>query len=150
MKQARKANEILKSQQVRMQFRFALPGLSNGNSYEVFSKQFETLFNTSLTLKQEQINEQTDIQSLVCSLYLIVGQQNKVSKYLGRTTSTISSHMKKGKAELILNTFHDIVNVLNSLEQNTADHQIATLQKNIRHEITNRLQEYFPWERSSK
>ena len=67
--------------------------------YHFFRSQFETLLNTILKLQQDQINEQTDIQSLVCSLFLILNQQNKVSHYLDRSASTVSSHMKKGKCE---------------------------------------------------
>lgn len=148
MKHARLANEYLKKQQNRGQFRFALPESPGNVGYEIFNKQFETLFNTSLLLKQEQINEQTAIQSLVCSLYLILEQQNKVSQYLGRTTSTISSHMKNGKIEVILNTFNDIVHVLKSLEVSGEEGQNEELQANMRKKITKHLHDYFPLERS--
>ena len=149
MKQARLANDYLKNQQNRMQFRLELPPLLEEKGFQVYSKQFETLLNTSLTLKQEQINEQTEIQSLVCSLYFMLGQQNKVSKYLGRTTSTISSHIKNGKTDVILNAFYNIVDVLNSLETKQAYRQTDELQTNIRQNVTNRLQDYFPKERRS-
>ncbi|MFB4473092.1 hypothetical protein ACDI16_09080 [Oceanobacillus caeni] len=146
MKHARNANDYLKKQQNRLLFRFELPGLSDEQGFTVFSKQFETLINTSLTLKQEQINEQTQIQSLVCSLYLILGQQNKISQYLDRTTATISNHMKKGKTQVILNTFYDIVNVLDSLEAHDKYHLTDKLQTTIRQHVLNHLQNYFPKE----
>ncbi|AOV07736.1 hypothetical protein [Sporosarcina ureilytica] len=146
MKQARVANELIKKQQNRVQFRFELHGTPDKSGFEIFNKQFETLLNTSLTLNQEQINEQTDIQSLVCSLYLIVGQQNKVSQYLGRSTSTISSHIKNGKADMILNAFYDIAHVLESLEENDGEGQSNKLQTNIRKNIITRLHDYFPLE----
>lgn len=147
MKQAKMANDFLKNQQNRIQFRIELPPLSGEKGFEVYSKQFETLLNMSLTLMQEQINKQTEIQSLVCSLYLMLGQQNKVSKYINRTTSTISTHMKKGKTDVILNAFYNIVNVLNSLEVGQVDHQTEELQTSIRQNVTNHLQDYFPKER---
>lgn len=147
MKQARLANDFLKKQQTRGQFRFALPASPNETGFEVFNMQFETLFNTSLSLKQEQINEQTAMQSLVCSLYLVLGQQNKISQFLGRTTSTISSHMKNGKIELIINTFNDIVHVLESLETNKKEGKTDELQTNMRKKIINHLHAYFPPER---
>ena len=75
----------------------------------MFRSQFETLLNAILSLQQNQINEQTDIQSLVCSLFLILNQQNKVSKYLDRSASTVSSHMKKGKCDNIISAFTDIL-----------------------------------------
>ena len=120
MKQARYSNDMLKQQeQHRAQFNFELDDFSSKKSlegYHLFRSQFETLLNAILKLQQDQINEQTDIQSLVCSLFLILNQQNKVSHYLGRSASTVSSHMKKGKCDSIISAFTDIVNVLNSLQ----------------------------------
>lgn len=145
MKQARSANDFLKRQQNRIQFRFELSHSQGANGFEVYNNEFETLLNTVLALKQEQINEQTELQSLVCSLYLMLGQQNKVSKYLGRTKPTISSHMKNGKTDIILNAFHDIVKVLTSLE--TDNHLVNDLQSNIRNNVNSRLQIYLPKER---
>ncbi|WP_040981150.1 hypothetical protein [Oceanobacillus jeddahense] len=148
MKQARNANDHLKKQPNRLLFHFELPPLSDGHGFTVFSKQFEALINTSLTLKQEQINEQTEIQSLVCSLYVMLGQQNKVSEYLGRTTATISHHMKQGKTHLILNAFYNIVKVLDSLGVQDRQAQTDKLQENIRQNIRKHLPDYFPKERS--
>lgn len=148
MKQARNANDYLKKQQNRLLFRFALPRLSDKQGFTVFSKQFETLINTSLTLKQVQINEQTDIQSRVCSLYLMLGQQNKVSKYLGRTTGTISHHMKQGKTQVILHAFNDIVRVLDLLGTQKNEQRLTDkLQSTIRNNIMNHINDYFPRER---
>ncbi|GAB2575624.1 hypothetical protein [Gracilibacillus alcaliphilus] len=146
MKQARNANDYLKRQPNNTLFRFELPSLSTKQGFTVFNKQFETLINTSLTLKQEQINEQTDIQSLVCSLYLIVGQQNKVSQYLGRTTATISTHIKKGKTPVILHAFYDIVKTLDSLESQEKPPLTDKLQTNIRQHVRNHLNDYLPKE----
>lgn len=150
MKQAREANDFLKKQQNRNQFHFQLLNESNEASAEgfhAFSSQFETLLNAILTLQQNHLNEQTEIQSLVCSLFLILGQQNKVSHVLGRSKSTVSSHIKNGKADAILRAFYDIVQVLNSLE---ADRQLSPyrandpLQKNIQQIVRNLLPDYFP------
>ncbi|MBP2078267.1 hypothetical protein [Oceanobacillus polygoni] len=147
MKQARNANDYLKNQQNRLLFRFSLPRLSDKQGFTVFCEQFETLINTSLNLKQVQINEQTEMQSLVCSLYLMLGQQNKVSKYLERTTATISHHMKQGKTQVILHAFYDIVKVLDSL--NTQDNYRLTdkLQTTIRNNVINDINDFFPKER---
>ncbi|GIO22705.1 hypothetical protein [Oceanobacillus sp. J11TS1] len=147
MKQARNANDYLKKQQNRIQFRFAIPRLSGNEGFTAFSRQFETLLNTSLTLKQEQMNEQTGIQSLVCSLYFMLGQQNKVSQYLERTTATISHHIKQGKTHVILNTFYDIVKVLDSLDAQNKYRLIDQLQTNIRQHVIRHLNDYFPKER---
>ncbi|MCG7334442.1 hypothetical protein MHZ95_03995 [Sporosarcina sp. ACRSM] len=150
MKQAREANDFLKKQQNRAQFHFQLADFPNEKSPEGFNAygiQFETLLNVILTLQQEQMNEQTEIQSLVCSLFLILAQQNKVSHCLGRSASTVSSHMKKGKTDAILHAFQNVVNVLDSLE---TDHKLnpssasKLLQRNIRQIVSNQLDDYFP------
>lgn len=144
MKQARSANHYLKGQRNRALFHFALPPLSDDEGFTAFGKQFETLINTNLTLQQEQMNEQTEIQSLVCSLYLILGQQNKISQYLGRTTATISNHMTKGKTQVILTAFEDMVNVLDSLGAQGKSHQIDKLQTNMKQHVIHHLNDYFP------
>ncbi|MDX8046199.1 hypothetical protein SH601_09370 [Gracilibacillus sp. S3-1-1] len=144
MKQARNANDYLKKQQNRSLFHMALPNVSDKHGWNTFSKQFETLINTSFRLKQEHINDQTNIQSLVCSLYLIFGQQSEISQYLERTKGTISHHMKQGKTQVILQAFHNIVELLDSLEV-SAEYQLTDmLQKNIRYHVMNHLQDYFP------
>ncbi|GGB31664.1 hypothetical protein F3157_03955 [Virgibacillus dakarensis] len=149
MKQARQANDYLKNQSNRSLFRFALPRSQREQGYTAYSEQFEALINTDLTLKQEHMNEQTDIQSLVCSLYLILGQQNKVSQYLGRTTATISHHIKQGKTQVILQAFDDMVKVLGSLGAPDEAFLADKLQSNIRRHINHHLGDYFPVERSS-
>ncbi|WP_080874459.1 hypothetical protein [Oceanobacillus timonensis] len=147
MKQARNANDYLKKQMDRWLFRFALPDSSNEQTFTAFSRQFETLINSNLMLKQEQINEQTAIQSLVCSLYFILGQQKKVSQYLKRTTATISHHMKQGKTQVILRAFEDIVKVLDSLGTQEKQRLTDKLQTNMRQQISQHLPDYFPEER---
>ena len=154
MKQARYSNDFLKQQeQNRNQFKFELDDFSSNKSHEgyhLFRSQFETLLNAILRLQQNQINEQTDIQSLVCSLFLILNQQNKVSKYIGRSASTVSSHMKKGKCDDIISAFTDIVSVLNSLSPNSivdsgSNQQVMNeqLQNNIKQIVSANLDDYF-------
>ncbi|WP_130859928.1 hypothetical protein [Gracilibacillus phocaeensis] len=149
MKQARQANDYLKNQANRNLFRFALPRSQAEQGYTVYHEQFESLINTSLTLKQEHLNGQTDVQSLVCSLYLILGQQNKVSQYLGRTTATISHHIKQGKTQVILQAFDDMVKVLGSLEETDKTFLMDKLQSNMKQQIRHHLDAYLPKEGSS-
>ena len=144
LKQARKANESAKNETDKMQFRFQLSQSTASQGFEVYYEQFETLLNMNLSLLQELMNEQTEIQSLVTSLYLMLGQQNKVSEHLGRTTSTISTHMKNGKTPIILSTFQSIISVLSSLEMEKVENQTDELQKNIRQNITQRLHRFLP------
>jgi hypothetical protein len=154
MKQARRSNDLLKLQeQNRDQFNFNLDFKGNKplEGYQLFRSQFETLLNAIFRLQQNQINEQTEIQSLVCSLFLILNQQNKVSNLLGRSASTVSSHMKKGKCDNIIRAFTDIVSVLNSLHStskvDSESIQIVMneqLQNNIKQIVSNNLHDYFP------
>lgn len=150
MKQARHANDTLKQEgQPRGQFNFELANFINEDSpegYHLFRSQFKTLLNTIIKLQQEQLNDQTDIQSHVCSLYFILNQQNKVSHYLDRSKSTVSTHMKKGKCESINSAFNDVVKVLNSLQPESEHNQQAInnqLQQNIKRIVSNRLADYF-------
>ena len=55
--------------------------------------------------------------------------------------------MKNGKADVILDTFYNIVDVLNSLEMGPVNDQTEVLQFNIRQNVNNRLQVYLPKER---
>lgn len=151
MKQARHANDILKQQkQNRDQFSFELTNSLQKKSFEedhFFRSQFETLLNAILKLQQDQMNDQTNTQSLVCSLFLILNQQNKIAHYLDRSASTVSSHLKKGKYESIMDAFNDIVKVLTSLELKSIYNSELTheqLQQNFKRMISDRLTDYFP------
>ena len=150
MKQARHANDMLKQQERnRDQFNFVLADFVNEKSvegYHFFRNQFETLLNRILKLQQDLINEQTEIQSLVCSLFFILNQQNKISHYLNRSASTVSSHIKKGKCELIMSAFNDVVTVLSSLQPEIEDNQQIInnqLQQNIKRIVNDQLTDYF-------
>lgn len=122
VKQARTANDSIKQAQNRPQFIFEMDqflpdGTSDSFAYNQFRYEFETLMNSLLQLQQQYIKNQTEIQEAVCSLYFILQQQKAVAKVLGRTAPTISSHYKKGNSDEILNSFADIVDILNSLEK---------------------------------
>lgn len=136
---ARSANKRLIEQQSKTQFRFeaAYPLTSRD-----FGNSMEILLNTNANLQQALIDSQTKIQSLVCSLYLILGRQNKVSEYLGRTTSTVSTHMKQGNTELVLDAFYAIVEVLDEL--GSVREPTEDLQATIRKNIADRLEYYLP------
>lgn len=150
MKQARYANDMLKKQeQTRDQFYFELADFLNEKTFEgyhFFRGQFETLLNAILKLQQDQINEQTDIQSLVCSLFIILNQQNKISHFLERSASTVSSHMKKAKCESIMGAFNNVIKVLSSLQPESEHKQQVInelLQQNIKRVVNDQLDEYF-------
>ncbi|EKN65441.1 hypothetical protein BABA_19921 [Neobacillus bataviensis LMG 21833] len=118
IKQARYANDLLKQESNRPLFKFELDQFyTSPFLYNQFRNEFESLFNTILYLQYGLIKEQTNIQELVCSAYLILQQQKAVGTLLGKTPPTISSHFKKGKSVEILGSFHEIINILNSLQE---------------------------------
>lgn len=150
MKEARYANDVLKQQKKnREQFNFGLANFLSEEQLEndhSFNNQFETLLNTILKLQQDQVNDQTSIQALVCSLSLFLNQKNKVSHYLNRSASTVSGHIKKGKYESIIEAFDNIVKVLISLPpKGTFNEDLINnqLQQNIKRIISSRLDDYF-------
>jgi hypothetical protein len=151
IKQARYANDKLKLAQNRSQFKFELDqfypiDVHNSFTYNQFRKEFDKLINILVNLQQKFIRNQTDIQSLVCSLYLILKQQKVIGKLLGRTAPTISSHIKNGNSVEILGTFSEIINVLHSLQEKayrtSADNPQETnkkLTKSIRNHLLDNL-----------
>jgi hypothetical protein len=122
VKQARYANDLIKQEKNRTLFKFELDqfypsDVNYSLPYNQFRNEFEKLINTLLNLQLKFIRSQTDIQEVVCSLYLILEQQKAVGKLLGRTAPTISSHFKKGNSEEILDTFSKIISILHSLQE---------------------------------
>ncbi|MEH7075698.1 hypothetical protein [Neobacillus drentensis] len=122
VKQARYANDQIKQEKNRLLFKFELDqfypeDLNYRLPYHQFRNEFETLINALLNLQLKFIRNQTDIQELVCSLYLILNQQKAVGKLLGRTAPTVSSHLKKGDSEEILDTYSKIISILHSLQE---------------------------------
>lgn len=143
MKQARNANDYLKQQKHKGMFRFELPPVSNIENVPVKNEPFERLINSNIMLSEELMESQTDIQSYVCSLYLILAQQNKVSDYLQRTTATISHHIKQGRTQIILDAFHDIIKVLTSFSVEVNSSAIDQLQGNIKQDVSRQMEAYF-------
>jgi ABC-type transporter Mla subunit MlaD len=141
MKQARNANDYLKQQKHKGLFRFELSSTPTSN------EAYQHLINSNMVLAEELMDSQTDIQSLVCSLYLILTQQNKVSDYLQRTTATISHHMKQGRTQVILDAFHDMIKVLNSFSGEVNGPAINQLQENIKQDVSRQLEAYFQIEK---
>ncbi|MEH7502667.1 hypothetical protein V7152_11725 [Neobacillus drentensis] len=122
VKQARYANDQIKQEKNRTLFKFELDqfypsDVNYSLPYNQFRNEFEKLINTLLNLQLKFIRSQTDIQEVVCSLYLILKQQKAIGTLLGRTAPTISSHFKKGNSEEILDTFSKIISILHSLQE---------------------------------
>ena len=98
-----------------------------------------TLLNRVLKLQHALNKQQTDVQRLVCSLYLVFEKQNAVAELLKRSAPTIYSHFKKGHSELVLGSYHEIATVLASLEEKEFAKSVETktrlLEDNIRNHI---------------
>ncbi len=123
VKQARMANDDIKKKSNRQQFSFELDNVSNGKLVNTFLQvdenyryEFETLFNLLLRYQHTFIEKQTELQHLICSLFLILNQQKRIAAFLGKSPATISSHYKKGNCEEILAACNEIQTVLISLQ----------------------------------
>ncbi|MDQ0411879.1 hypothetical protein [Mesobacillus stamsii] len=134
VKQARIANEHLKKQKDRESFFF----LTDGRQPE-----HQILMNGMLSLQNVLITHQTDIQRLVCSLYLIYGKQKAVADILGRSAPTVYSHFKKGHSEQVLKSFQDIVSVLESLQRRNYADSENSVEVKIKDDIKSQLREVF-------
>lgn len=138
IKQAREANESLKNEAAnRAQFRFYL----NEKQTEI-----QTLINSLLILERKLINEQTDIQRLVFSLFTIFNQQRKVASSLNKSPSTISSHFKKGSGEELLMIYNNLISVMQSLQvkafpDSKPNHE--SLQNSIRSHLQEHINELY-------
>jgi hypothetical protein len=138
VKQARNANDHLKKQKDRESFQFQL------NDDE---PSLQILINGMLMLQHVLRSQQTQVQRLVCSLYLIYGKQNAVAELLDRSAPTVYSHFKKGHCEQILRSFRDIVSVLDSRQAkefpDTGSIQTKNLEDLIRTNIKSQVQDIF-------
>lgn len=138
VKQARDANEYLKKQKDRESFHF--------QSIDIEPELLD-MMNGVLSLQHVLSAQQTEIQRLVCSLYLIYGKQNAVADLLGRSAPTVYSHFKKGHSEQIFQSFREIVGVLESIEAKSFPdlklHRENVIQTNIKNDIKGQVREVF-------
>lgn len=138
VKQARMANDCLKDQRERETFLF------KGHDH---APELLTLLNGMLKLQHVVNGHQTEIQRLVCSLYLVYERQNAVAEILKRSAPTIYSHYKKGNSEHLFRSYREMAGVLDSLQtkefgglvNNNAD----LLEEKIRMELKERAREIF-------
>jgi hypothetical protein len=138
VKQARTANDTLKKQKDRESFCF------EGNNQ---NPELQTLLNGMLTLQHALDIQQTEVQRLVCSLYLVYEKQNAVAELMKRSAPTIYSHFKKGHSEQVLGSYRAIANVLDSLHakefEQLEKHQTKILEENIRSNIKGQIKKFF-------
>lgn len=140
VKQARLSNEIIKKQKDREAFRFQ-------NDETPTNSEYMSLINGMLKLQHALAMEQTEVQSLVCSLYLVYEKQNTVAKLLDKSAPTIYSHVKKGHCEQIIDSYHEIVHVLESIQDRVlkfdAQNNARLLEKGIQEHIRARVNKVF-------
>jgi CII-binding regulator of phage lambda lysogenization HflD len=111
--------------------------------------EIQTLINSLLILEKKLINEQTEIQRLVFSLFTIFNQQRKVASSLSKSPSTISSHFKKGSGEEFLMIYHNLIRVMQSLQVKAfPDYKLnhESLQNSIRTHLQLQINELYPKE----
>ncbi|WP_079509313.1 hypothetical protein [Mesobacillus jeotgali] len=134
VKQARTANERLKKQKDRESFFFLTDDDEPG---------IQVLMNGMLSLQHVISTQQTDIQRLVCSLYLIYRKQNAVADILGKSAPTVYSHFKKGHSEQVLKSFQEIVSVLESLQKRTSADLEHRIEVKIKNDLKSQVREVF-------
>ncbi|MGM0922931.1 MAG: hypothetical protein ACQEWW_17230 [Bacillota bacterium] len=138
IKLAREANESLKKEgDNRSQFKFYI----KENRAEV-----QLLMNSLLMMHQKLVNEQTDLQKLVFSLFEIFNQQRKVASILGKSPSTISSHFKKGSGDDLRMIFNNLIIVMNLLQQKEfpdSHPALLKLQQSIRTHLQLHISEWY-------
>ena len=138
VKQARTANDTLKKQKDRESFLFE----GNNQNFEL-----QTLLNGILKLQHALVIQQTEVQRLVCSLYLVYEKQNAVAELMKRSAPTIYSHFKKGHSEQVLGSYRAIANVLDSLHakefEELEKYKPNILEDKIRDYIKGQVQEIF-------
>jgi hypothetical protein len=138
VKQARTANDTLKKQKDRESFSF------EGNNQ---NPELQTLLNGMLKLQHALDIQQTEVQRLVCSLYLVYEKQNAVAELMKRSAPTIYSHFKKGHSEQVLGSYRAIANVLDSLQAKEFEefekYKPNILEEIIRDYIKGQVQEIF-------
>ncbi|WP_423406990.1 hypothetical protein AABM38_14015 [Heyndrickxia sp. MSNUG] len=140
VKQARLANDFLKKQKERETFHFDLDG-------NIHVHELVTLLNGMLKLQNALSKQQTDVQRLVCSLYLVYEKQNVIAELLERSAPTIYSHYKKGHSELVLGSYQEVSRVLASLQTKEFGDATACnpdlLEGNIRKHVKGLLNDVF-------
>ncbi|UOE96206.1 transcriptional regulator [Alkalihalobacillus sp. LMS39] len=83
-------------------------------------ENFESTLNLFIELQCTLVEEQTNAQRMVCLLYSLLNEQKKIANLLQKTPATISNHLKKGKAKLIIKTYYHILQQINKEEIKTA------------------------------
>lgn len=139
VKQARDASDALKKmQKQRGTFMFQLKEGDKNNA------EIEVLLNRIAGLQHTLTVQQTEIQQLVCSMYLIYQKQNTIAEILGKTAPTIYSHYKKGHSELIVDSFEDIRAVLDSLQSKEFGHiDSRHFRDGIRNNVIGQAEKFF-------
>ncbi|MEK4467278.1 MULTISPECIES: hypothetical protein [Bacillus] len=103
IKRARMANERIKGDTNR-DTSIIFEIYEESSNLEKVNQLVENM-NLLAQLQDKMISDQAPQQKLVCSLYAVFGEQKRIAQELGKTTSTISSHFRKGASEMIFKVF---------------------------------------------
>lgn len=118
IKQAKNASIALKEYENRFPFLFRLPIEMDftDTKIKIFERCMD-LIKVINDLQNDIITSQTEHQRLVCFLSLVIKKQSEIANLLNKTPGTISSHFKKGKSGLVLQSFLELQNTLNFLQK---------------------------------
>ncbi|MGE1214050.1 hypothetical protein [Bacillus toyonensis] len=114
-------------------------------------KQFQDTMNLLVQLQNKLLDDQTKQQKLICSLYTIFREQKKIAQELNKTSSTISSHYRKGASEMIFKIFEQLQDTLVFMETINSEKTVEeiSLKANelnniIRGHIKRHLDRFYP------
>ncbi|QIZ41042.1 hypothetical protein BHV55_04935 [Bacillus sp. RZ2MS9] len=114
-------------------------------------KQFQDTMNLLVQLQNKLMDDQTKQQRLISSLYTIFKEQKKIAQELNKTSSTISSHFRKGDSEMIFKIFEQLqdslvlTETINSQKNVEEIKSITNVLNNIiREHIRRNLDKFYP------
>ncbi|MEC2078535.1 hypothetical protein [Metabacillus fastidiosus] len=110
IKKAKKASENIKTDKKRK--RNILFGAEEQK--DVINKT--DIINLLLENQQALLENQSENQKLIYSLYSIFNEQKKIAQLLNKTQATISTHYKRGKCELLNENYDKIQKILGCYE----------------------------------
>ncbi|WP_141432320.1 helix-turn-helix transcriptional regulator [Bacillus sp. 03113] len=108
------------------------------------------ILNLLIENQQALLQNQSENQKLIYSLYSIFHEQKQVAKVLNKTQSTISTHYKRGQSELLLKNFYKIQKILSiheTSESQNVDQMmllIHDLNTSIRNHLKDNVKQFFP------
>ncbi|MGM0875667.1 MAG: hypothetical protein ACQEWV_12885 [Bacillota bacterium] len=140
VKEARRANEKIKNEKNRVTNMY-FGSEEKGELQNIISTT--DILNLLVENQQALVQNQSENQKLIYSLYSIFNEQKQIAKLLDRTQSTISTHFKRGNCELLYKTHYKIQKILSvyGVDESVNLNHTLLLIDNLNNSIRNSLKE---------